>query len=31
MSASAETHFGFSTVPLTEKQTLVDEIGRAHV
>jgi demethylmenaquinone methyltransferase / 2-methoxy-6-polyprenyl-1,4-benzoquinol methylase len=26
MSASAETHFGFSTVPLTEKQTLVDDV-----
>jgi demethylmenaquinone methyltransferase/2-methoxy-6-polyprenyl-1,4-benzoquinol methylase len=26
MSASPETHFGFSTVPLEEKQTLVDDV-----
>ncbi len=26
MSTSAETHFGFSTVPLEEKQTLVDDV-----
>jgi demethylmenaquinone methyltransferase / 2-methoxy-6-polyprenyl-1,4-benzoquinol methylase len=26
MSASAETHFGFSTVKLEEKQTLVDDV-----
>jgi demethylmenaquinone methyltransferase/2-methoxy-6-polyprenyl-1,4-benzoquinol methylase len=26
MSASTETHFGFSTVPLEEKQTLVDDV-----
>ena len=26
MSASADTYFGFSTVPLTEKQTLVDDV-----